>query len=168
MKSNFPSLTSIGAVALANTSMGSPSSRLAWQTLEVGGWPGNCQFGAALLMKGLANDSAVSCVSPVTSWKPRPKIPGEIQLWNKETQRSCGTAPSRKKVWKPRTQQPPGTLGLFALRLNRKVFGVQTSLRALVVKLPRLISFTTSLSKKKLNSGLSIRTNVLPSAAFPV
>jgi hypothetical protein len=31
-----------------------------------------------------------------------------------------------------------------------------------------LISFTTSLSKKKLNSGESISTNVLPSAAVPV
>ncbi len=38
----------------------------------------------------------------------------------------------------------------------------------LVVKLPRLISFTTSLPKKKLNSGLSMSTNVLPSAAVPV
>ena len=52
--------TSMGDVAFANTSIGSPSSRLFWHTAAVAGSPGNCQFGVVLVMKGLPNDSASS------------------------------------------------------------------------------------------------------------
>src|SRR5262249_2782324 len=120
------------------------------------------------LRKGWAYDSARSWLNAVTSWNPPPKMPGEIQLAYWVIQRSSGNPPSRKKVWKPRVQQPPGTLGLFTFRLNRKVFGNSDMFMPLVVKLPRLISLTTTLSKKKLKSGLSMSTKVLPSAAVPV
>src|SRR5262245_38787300 len=140
MKSNFFSLTSIAAVALGNTSIGSPSSRLAWQTLAVGGSPGNCQFGVELLTKGLANDSASSWLSAVTSSNPAPKRPGEIQLAYWVTQRCSGNPLSRKNVWKPKVQHPPGTFGLLTFRLNRKVLGNSVMFMPLVVKLPRLIS----------------------------
>src|ERR1051326_3152447 len=149
--------------------MGSPSSRLFWQILAVAGTPGNCQFGAALSRNGLANASAVSCESAVTSWKPEPNSPGEIQLAYCVTQRGWGVAEGSKKyVWKPSTQHPPGVFGLFTFNEKRNVFGKRVMLSEFVVKLPRLISFTTSLSKKKLNSRFSIRTNVLPSAAVPM
>src|SRR5215470_2645122 len=98
MKSKPFSLTSIAAVAFGRTSIGSPSSRFAWHTLEVAGWPGNCQFGAGLLTKGFANASVVSCDSAVTSWNPAPKSPGEIQLAYWVTQRDSGKTPSRKYV----------------------------------------------------------------------
>src|SRR6478672_26921 len=162
------SFTSMADVALGRTSIGSPSSRLAWQTLELAGSPGNCQFGVGLLTNGSPIASAVSCESAVTSSNPAPKSPGEIQLANWVTQRDCGNTPSRKNVWKPRTQHPPGVLGLAVFRLKRKVLGNIVVFKPLVVKLPRLISFTTTLLKKKLKSGLSIKTNVLPSAAVPV
>src|SRR5579863_9621221 len=158
----------MAAVALGSTSIGSPSSRFAWQTVEFAGWPGNCQSGAGLLINGLPNDSASSWLSAVTSWKPPPKIPGEIQLAYWVIQRDCGNTPFWKKVWKPNTQHPPGTLGLFAFKLKRKVLGNSVIFMPLVLKFPRLISLTTSLSKKKLNSGLNIRTKVLPSPAVPV
>src|SRR5215467_4008004 len=111
-------------VALGSTSIGSPSSRLFWQALEFAGCPGNCQTGAALSRNGLPNASAVSCVSAVTSWKPAPNRPGEIQLANWVTQRGCGVAEgSKKNVWNPSTQHPPGALGLFTFSENRKVLG---------------------------------------------
>src|ERR1700757_2060178 len=159
----------MGMVALGNTSIGSPSSRLFWHTFEPAGCPGNCQFGAALSRKGLAKDSAISCESAVTSWNPAPKSPGEIQLAYRVTQRGCGTEEgSKKKVWKPSVQHPPGVFGLAVLSENRNVLGNKVILSDLVVKFPRLISFTTSLSKNKLNRRLSINTKVLPSAAVPV
>src|SRR5690242_234578 len=158
----------MGVVALATTSIGSPSSRLFWQTFAVAGTPGNCHLGVGLLTKGLPNDSASSWLSAVTSWNPPPKTPGEIQLAYWVIHLDSGNAPSRKYVWKPRTQHPPGTLGLFTFRLKRKVFGNMVKFMPLVVKFPRLIWFTTSLSKKKLNRALSMSTKVLPSAAVPV
>src|SRR5262249_25090549 len=92
------SLTSTVAVALARTSIGSPSSRFAWHTLEVAGTPGNCQFGAGLLTKGFPNASLVSCDSAVTSSNPAPKSPGEIQLAYWVTQRDSGKTSSLKYV----------------------------------------------------------------------
>src|SRR5215470_545144 len=110
----------MGMVAVRRTSIGSPSSRLFWQTFALGGSPGNCHEGVALSTNGSPKASEVSCESAVTSWKPPPKRPGEIQLAYWVIQRGCGIVPgSKKKVWKPRTQHPPGTLGLFTLSENR-------------------------------------------------
>ena len=56
--------------------------------------------------------------------EPAPKRPGEIQLAYCVTQRGCGVVEeSRKKVWKPSTQQPPGVFGLLTFSENKKVFG---------------------------------------------
>src|ERR1700744_5970421 len=125
MKSSPFPLPSRGVVAFAKTSIGSPSSRLFWQTAAVAGSPGNCQFGVVLLTNGLPNDSASSWLSAVTAWNPAPNRPGEIQLANWLMNRCCGNRPSKfaKYVWKPSTQQPPGVLGFAWLRLKRKVFG---------------------------------------------
>ena len=56
-----------GIVAVDKTSTGSPVSKLPWQTVELGGWPGNCQVGTMLLMKGSLNDSEISWDKPVMS-----------------------------------------------------------------------------------------------------
>src|SRR5215469_3816245 len=114
----------IGKVAFANTSMGSPSSRLFWQACEFAGCPGNCQLGVMLSRNGSPKISAVSCERAVTSWNPPPKMPGEIQLAYWVTQRDCGMVPDwKKKVWNPSTQHPPGALGSSTLSANRKVLG---------------------------------------------
>src|ERR1051326_2496561 len=87
-----PTNNGIGTEALERTSTGSPVSRLFWHILASGGTPGNCHVGAGLLMNGSSKASAISWESAVTSWKPLPNNPGDIQLAKSVIQRGCGTA----------------------------------------------------------------------------
>src|SRR5690242_6482489 len=92
-----------GNPALANTSTGSPVSRLLWQRVAE---PGKSQLGVALLMNGSFAHSETSWLRATTSVNVPPKIwvPAQLAHANVCTAGLFSTGVASKAVWKPTMQ----------------------------------------------------------------